>query len=492
MASNLPQVVFRADGNTRIGLGHIIRCLALAEMLRLQYACHFIIRDSEIATQNQITASGFTFQSIPTSLTLEEEASWLLKQLPAPTIVVLDGYDFNEAYRRQLKRGPHALICLDDMATQHSWCDVIINAAGGISPKVYASEPGAELCLGPAYALLRQPFCEALQHPHQPDTKRIFVNMGGADPNNHTLQLAQQLEKRFPDKELVLVTGAAYPHQQALDEYALHRPNVHSYHNLSAKGMVELLTSCGIFVCPPSGMAYECCAIGGLLLLHPTAENQQSLFHFLIGSHLASPFTNQATLVDDKLPSIAREMQIRQQTIFDGKGAQRYQQVFSALHLTYSLLIRRAAPNDMQLYFKWANDTQVRQHAVNTAPIAWHSHEAWFNRRLLNSNSYLYVLELNHQPVGQVRIEFEQQTGTIDYSVAAEFRGQGLGTAILRRTFAQLRQEKPAPWTLVGQVKVTNPASRRVFERLGFRHQSSVELHATQYDVFVCHVPTDS
>ncbi|WP_375433712.1 GNAT family N-acetyltransferase, partial [uncultured Hymenobacter sp.] len=110
---------------------------------------------------------------------------------------------------------------------------------------------------------------------------------------------------------------------------------------------------------------------------------------------------------------------------------------------------------------------------------------------LTDSTCYLYVLELHGKPVGQVRIEFEQQTGTIDYSVATEFRGRGLGAAILRRTFAQLRQERSAPWTLAAHVKATNPASRKVFERLGFTRQPAVELHDAQYDVFVCHVPAD-
>ncbi|WP_375433713.1 UDP-2,4-diacetamido-2,4,6-trideoxy-beta-L-altropyranose hydrolase, partial [uncultured Hymenobacter sp.] len=383
MAGSLPQVVFRADANQRIGLGHLMRCLALAEMLHQQFACRFIIRDSDSAIQDQILASGFTYDLVPSGLTLLEEATWLQQQVSATTILVLDGYDFDDAYRRELKRTSRALICLDDMGTQHSWCDVIVNAAGGITRAFYSPEPGATLCLGPAYALLRRPFREAALRPtHQPDTKRIFLNMGGADPHNHTLLVLKQLQQRFPERKVAVVTGAAYPHQQILNEYAAHKPAVRLYHNLSAAAMAELLASCGIFVCPPSGMAYECCALGGLLLLYPTAENQRRILDFLVNANLALLFPSLPTLVDNALPDLASAMQIRQRAIFDGAAAQRYQQVFAALHLTYSLSIRRATTADMRLYFTWANEARVRQQAVHTAPIAWSSHQAWFTRRL--------------------------------------------------------------------------------------------------------------
>ena len=40
----MKRIYFRADGNAQIGLGHVIRSLALAEILKDEFACHFIIR----------------------------------------------------------------------------------------------------------------------------------------------------------------------------------------------------------------------------------------------------------------------------------------------------------------------------------------------------------------------------------------------------------------------------------------------------------------
>ena len=38
------KIYFRADGNTDIGFGHVIRCLALADMLKDHFECIFATR----------------------------------------------------------------------------------------------------------------------------------------------------------------------------------------------------------------------------------------------------------------------------------------------------------------------------------------------------------------------------------------------------------------------------------------------------------------
>ena len=38
------KIYFRADGNADIGLGHVIRCLALADILKDEFECVFATR----------------------------------------------------------------------------------------------------------------------------------------------------------------------------------------------------------------------------------------------------------------------------------------------------------------------------------------------------------------------------------------------------------------------------------------------------------------
>jgi RimJ/RimL family protein N-acetyltransferase len=55
----------------------------------------------------------------------------------------------------------------------------------------------------------------------------------------------------------------------------------------------------------------------------------------------------------------------------------------------------------------------------------------------------------------------------IGYGLAAPSRGQGLGTAAVRALIAALGSD-PAVRTVTAEVQVSNVASRRILERLGF------------------------
>jgi RimJ/RimL family protein N-acetyltransferase len=271
---------------------------------------------------------------------------------------------------------------------------------------------------------------------------------------------------------------------------------VQLYHNLAAAELAALLRTCQVFVCPPSGVAYECCAAGGAVLLHLTADNQAATFEFLVSEGLAISLAEALALSETDLPALANRQLSRQHTLFDGGASQRLQAVFAELATAWAYQLRRATASDTALYFTWANDPTVRQNAIHSEPIAWNTHVAWFERRLQDPDTYLYVLSTaTGEPLGQVRVEFNApgEPGIIDYSVAPTFRGRGLGTVLLRRALQRLRHERPtlAGGAVLGQVKADNKASARVFERLRFMRQAAVTLQGEAYAVFRLDFPPD-
>jgi UDP-2,4-diacetamido-2,4,6-trideoxy-beta-L-altropyranose hydrolase len=481
---------FRVDGSTAIGLGHLIRCQALAQSLNPSFQSTFFVRELESSIQRQLTDARVTLWHIPASISIGlEEAEWVASQLIATDTLVLDGYHFTPAYQRLLAATGIALLCIDDLITPPIWANAVLNQAGGVSATAYAHVPLAELCLGPSYALLRPEFwanTASLAASAQP---RLFLNMGGADPTNQTAVLLPLLRQRFPAYRLAVVTGAAYPFLSDLQKIVVADGAITLFHNLPAAEFAALLRTCQVFVCPPSGVAYECCASGGAVLLHPTADNQQALFTFLVQQELAIPLTDGFALVESDLSALAAQQLMRQRQLFDGLAAQRLQTTVFHLVEGQHYTIRQAEAQDAALYFTWANDPGVRLNAIQSETISWPTHIAWFARRIQDVDSYLYILQApSNEPIGQVRIEFDSSTllGTIDYSLAPAYRGMGLGKLLLRRALQRLRHDRPglAGQAVQGYVKASNQASARVFEQLRFVRQETVTLQGEVCEVF--------
>jgi UDP-2,4-diacetamido-2,4,6-trideoxy-beta-L-altropyranose hydrolase len=490
-ADTAQTLFFRVDGSVTIGLGHLVRCQALAQALTPVFQAVFVLREAAPAIQELLANAGIAVQLVPLAIDAGlAEAEWLASRLAPTDSLVLDGYQFTPAYQQIVASSGAALACLDDLVTPPVWADLVLNQAGGVSPAAYAQVPLAHLCLGPTYALLRPAFWQRPSITAASVVPRLFLSMGGADPSDQTARLLPLLRQKFPTYALAVVTGAAYPHQPALQALAqVLGSSVTLYHNLSATDLAALLRTCQVFVCPPSGVAYECCAAGGAIFLHLTAENQRALFNFLVAQQLALPLAKGLALTENDLPAVATRQRPHQQQLFDGLAGPRLQAVFQRLAEGQRYTVRRAAAADAALYFAWANDPAVRRNAIQPEPIAWETHLAWFARRLADAGSYLYVIQApDGDPVGQVRVEFENTVlpGTIDYSLAAAYRGQGLGQLLLRRALQRLRHERPAlaGGAVQGQVKASNAASARVFEQLRFVRQAAVTLQHEVYDVF--------
>ncbi len=133
--------------------------------------------------------------------------------------------------------------------------------------------------------------------------------------------------------------------------------------------------------------------------------------------------------------------------------------------------LRPAAPEDVDLLFRWTNDPTVRANAFSTDPIPYENHVAWFRGRLENPDCWIYIGMKQEKPVGVIRVERIQdapQAGLISYSVDRDARGQGIGTELLQQICRQ-DLEMDGIRVLAGQVKLENVPSQRAFEKAGYQ-----------------------
>jgi len=317
------KLVIRADGNANIGLGHIFRGLAFAELSKEKLEVWFITKNAAPAIKTTIRATCHRLIEIPVHLKDSiEEAEWINEEvLKQGDVFILDGYHFTTNYQRTIKKSGVKLICFDDLANCHYVADVVINHAGGWKPEDFSGEDYTQFCLGPKYALLRQPFLAAAQQRKiSEDRQTILLCFGGADPKNDTLRTLGHLIMQGVEDKIILITGAVYAHEQALQTFIrYYHPNVERFSNLGAEEMVAVMQRSTAAILPPSTIAYEYLSTGGDLYLHQIADNQKHIKSYLLQHGLAFEFKQFSERKKNKTAAA----RARQEAIFDGKSGER-------------------------------------------------------------------------------------------------------------------------------------------------------------------------
>lgn len=144
---------------------------------------------------------------------------------------------------------------------------------------------------------------------------------------------------------------------------------------------------------------------------------------------------------------------------------------------------REATNSDARLFFEWANDPAVRMNAFNQDDITWSDHLPWFEARLKNEHSKIFVLQWNENPLGQIRFDRKDYHWLIDYSISKQYRGKGLGKLIVELGLKALLPLTKPQERIIAKVKQENIPSIRVFEDLGFAKESQADMMIFEYSI---------
>jgi spore coat polysaccharide biosynthesis predicted glycosyltransferase SpsG len=173
-------ILLRADGNKKVGSGHIMRCLSIADAARKQGEdCCFVAADNTGVPL--VRDRSFDCQVLNTDYTnLQSEIDsfvQIIEQL-APSHIIVDSYYVTKEYLKKI--GQYAnILYIDDRAEFAYPVDILVNyniyGPNLNYPKLYQDEQIVlpELLLGPQYTPLRDEFQNVLSKC-SPQKSRMF------------------------------------------------------------------------------------------------------------------------------------------------------------------------------------------------------------------------------------------------------------------------------------------------------------------------------
>jgi len=167
-----PVLLIRADADSRIGVGHVMRCLALAQAWQDSGGeAVFVATELPGGLEERLLHEGFQLIRIPAPVGGPEDAAATLAAARNHSAVwiVVDGYAFTASFLDALREAGSRVLAIDDMANLERYpVDVLLNQNLSATPAAYDGRAGSSttLLLGPRFSLLRREFRRIPPRPH--------------------------------------------------------------------------------------------------------------------------------------------------------------------------------------------------------------------------------------------------------------------------------------------------------------------------------------
>lgn len=473
-------LIIRADASPRIGSGHLMRTIALAQAWRDDSGeVTFVISEETRPFIERLKKEGFDMafvSSVPGSADDARQTASLAKAKGSEWLVI-DGYHFTEAYRSTFLGTGLKILWIDDCGSLRGYfADIILNQNIYATVADYPDAlPSTKLLLGTKYLLLRKDFMTGRGGDRDPSSppRSLLVTMGGSDPDNVSADVLEALEpfvEEFP-LQISAVLGIMNPHFDDLKKRFKDSAAIILMHDVG--DMPSLIRRTDIVITGAGTTSGEIAFLGIPMITVILSENQKRVAQALhnAGAALCIRDRNEVKKVLPGMlrllftsPETRKKMALNATNLVDGEGVSRV-----IMHMKQrEIRLRRVSDSDCRLLWEWANDPNVRRNAFDQQPIDLDSHKNWFSEKQKSPDCYHYIaIDTCDIPVGQIRFDRTGDMAEVDISVDKKYRGRGLGQALLRQGIVQVFSDSSCK-AVHAYVKTVNGPSAGLFLHAGF------------------------
>lgn len=294
-------IYIRADGNSDIATGHLVRCLCIAEALEKQgkKVCFLVSDSTSTALLTQLSSTifhqvSFSFETViletavynNLDLEIPELYNFLsnkqenpshklsLSHSPGKPVLLIDSYFVTPNYLKALK-AVALLSYLDDLRTFDYEVDLVINydviPPSKMGEYKQSYKKSKAVLLGAEYTPLRRQF-QNQSFTLREKIQDLLITTGGSDPYHLTEKLSSFLLENGLELNLHIVVGGLFHNLSALDALSHKHPQISLHREI--KDMAALMKQCDYAVSAAGTTLYELCALGIPTVSFSMADNQ--------------------------------------------------------------------------------------------------------------------------------------------------------------------------------------------------------------------------
>lgn len=278
---NSLNILFLVDSSSKIGTGHIMRSLVLANSYRdsnIIFACQKL--DGNI--NHKVKEASYHLEEV-NSIDIHEINKLINKHNIEK--IVIDNYGINYDYERKLKKENKdiQIMCFDDTYERH-YCDILLNHNICANENRYRKllPKKCELRCGKEYTLLREEFYLEKSKKKAIYKKgsilNIFIMFGGADIANLNKKVLKVLSK-YNNIKVNIITTTANKKLNGLKDYCHNKKWVKLH--INSANVAKLIRKSHFAIVTPSVILNEIFFMNVPFIAIKVASNQKDMYEYL-------------------------------------------------------------------------------------------------------------------------------------------------------------------------------------------------------------------
>ncbi|SDW74880.1 UDP-2,4-diacetamido-2,4,6-trideoxy-beta-L-altropyranose hydrolase [Aequorivita viscosa] len=279
----MKKIFFRIDAGKIFGLGHLSRCLCLANEFSNGFELGFFIK-----TDNPLTIIQFIEDKlkevIPRSLYFFEldiqptqELKFLINEVKKQNaFLIIDHYTADEKYQKELYENNVKWLQFDSHAKVKLYSDFVLHGSPNATEELYRPliVKNTKMLFGPKYAIVGEQFRRGRENVEvRKSVNEIFISFGGGNDKGALLKCISDLDSSFlKNISLNIVTSELNPSINEIKGWVSKSKNVTLFINTNK--VFEIMARCDLAILTPGTLSYEASCMGLPMLLISTADNQ--------------------------------------------------------------------------------------------------------------------------------------------------------------------------------------------------------------------------
>ncbi len=269
-------IAFRVDANDKVGMGHLMRSVAIAQELK-ELGAQVIFVTSDLSSK--VYLDSFNINSLQLNSkwdNLDGEVAQIVDVIRAKQIslLVIDSYQVTKNYLDKMIQYT-TIAYIDDFANQIWPTDIIINYNVSASEQWYKRNyKEKKILVGPYYVPLRKEFRNIKINPLRFEVNDIFISTGSTDLYNFAVQFLNIALRREDTRKLRyhLIIGKYFQKIEQLQLIKEENENVYLYKNVES--ISTIMSKCDVAISAAGSTLYELCACGVPTITFSFADNQ--------------------------------------------------------------------------------------------------------------------------------------------------------------------------------------------------------------------------